>query len=257
MSNLGNAPRLLLQPTFLLYVALGLAIANLWRKRKESRGRLLLVVIPFLLLSLTCTRATGYFAHAALEWPYSASDEVPGDAQAIVVLSGYARGPDGILPRPELGSDTLYRCVHAARLHQKAKNLPVLVTGGPIEGTRPAMSIAQFMKDFLVDQGVEKATLIVEGLSRNTYENAVESSKLLRERGIRRIVLVTDAEHMLRASACFRKQGMEVSPSPVRNSETLQNNLDDYLPNPREAGDFELATLEWEKIVYYWLRGRL
>lgn len=117
--------------------------------------------------------------------------------------------------------------------------------------------MAQVMRDFLLGQGVEETSLIVEGRSENTYENAVESGKLLRAREIRHIVLITDAEHMLRASGCFRKQGLEVTPSPVRHWEALQNNLDDYLPNPREAGDFELAVLEWQKIAYYWIRGRL
>jgi uncharacterized SAM-binding protein YcdF (DUF218 family) len=257
--GLGEAPRFLLHPTFLLYIALGLGIANLWRGRKESRGRLLWVTVPFLLLSVACTRASQYLMHVALEWPYRLLKAVPGDAQAIVVLSGAVRGVDGTLREPELGTDTLYRCLHAARLHEKARSLPILVSGGPIEASRsyPATSIAQLMRGFLVGQGVADASLIVEGRSRNTYENAVESSKLLRERGIRRIVLVTDAEHMFRASACFRKQGMEVTPSPVRPTERILNNLDDYLPHFREAGDLESSVFEWEKIVYYWLRGRL
>ena len=254
---MGDAPRLLLQPTFLLHATLGLAIANLWWKRRESRRRLLWVTVPYLLLSVCCTRPAGCFAHAALEWPYPPSDEVPGDAQAIVVLSGAVRGEDGMLPKPELGTDTLYRCVHAARLHQKAKSLPILVSGGPIVGNRSATSIAELMAEFLMEQGVEATSLIVEGRSENTYENAVESGKLLRTRGIRRIVLVTDAEHMLRASGCFRKLGIEVASSPVRDWEALRFNLGDFLPNPREAGDFELAVLEWIKIASYWLRGRL
>jgi uncharacterized SAM-binding protein YcdF (DUF218 family) len=207
-------------------------------------------------LSATCTRAAGYLAHAALEWPYPPSDEVPADAQAIVVLAGYARPADGTLPGPELGVDTLYRCVHAAKLHRKARHLPVLVSGGPIRGSRASISIAQLMRDFLMEQDVDESDLIVEGRSENTYENSVESGKLLRERGIHCVVLVTDAEHMLRAASCFRKQGIDVIPSPVRPWEPIRNNLDDYLPNPREAGDFEGAVLEWQKIAYYWLRGR-
>ncbi len=97
---MGDAPRLLLQPTFLLYVTLGLAIANLWRRRKESRGRLLWVTVPYLLLSLVCTRAAGTLAHRALEWPYPPSDEAPGDAQAIVVLSGYVQARTACAPSP-------------------------------------------------------------------------------------------------------------------------------------------------------------
>jgi uncharacterized SAM-binding protein YcdF (DUF218 family) len=192
-----------------------------------------------------------------LEWPYSPLDEVPGDAQAIVVLSGSVRGADGMLPKPELGTDTLYRCIQAAKLHQEAKSISVLVSGGPIEGNRSMTSIAQMMRDFLLEQGVEAASLIVEGRSKNTYENAVESAKLLRARGIRRIVLVTNAEHLFRASGCFRKQGLEVIPSPVGHWEAIQNTLNDYLPDPRDAGGFEQAVLEWEKILYYWMRGRI
>ena len=254
---MGDATQLLLQPTFLLYAALGLGIANLWRKHRELRCRLLWVTIPYLLLSLCCTRAVGYLVHAALERTYPPSNEVPRDAQAIVVLSGFVRGLDGMLTKAELGTDALYRCIQAMRLHQKAMRVPILVTGGPIEELQPPTSNAELMAEFLLEQGVERKSLIVEGRSRNTFENAVKSSKLLRERGVRHIVLVTDAEHMFRASGCFRKLGFEVTPSPVRHSEAIQYTLGDFLPNPREAGDFELGVLEWIKIGYYWMRGRL
>src|SRR5262249_37927778 len=48
--------------------------------------------------------------------------------------------------------------------------------------------------------------------SRTTYENAVESARLLNDRDMPRVVLVTDAAHLRRAVACFRKQGLDVIP---------------------------------------------
>jgi uncharacterized SAM-binding protein YcdF (DUF218 family) len=250
---------LFLQPTFLLYLLLGVAIANLWRNGKESRIRLLLVTVPFLLLSLACTRAAGIVAHRALEWRYQPLHQVPEDTQAIVVLAGYVRPGDSQQPEPELGTDTLYRCVHAAQLYQNAAGkYPLLVSGGPIKGDARQRTLAGAMRDFLIGQGVAATDLIVEDRSINTYENAVESAKLLKTRGVRRIVLVTDAEHMLRSAACFRKQHLEVTPAPVRRQEfVFPANLDDYVPNPREAGDFELATREWLAIAYYWACDRL
>jgi uncharacterized SAM-binding protein YcdF (DUF218 family) len=247
-----------LQPTFLLSVILGLAIASLWRKRKEPRARLLWVTIPFLLLCLTCMPVTGYLLHGALEWSYPPFDEVPSDTEAIVVLAGNVRAADETRANPELGTDSLYRCVHATRLYRKTKGVPILVSGGPIGDNPDQPSTARVMGDFLRGQGVREGHLIIEGQSENTYENAVESTKLLQARGIRHVVLVTNAEHMLRASGCFRKQGVEVYPSPVQYEATASpSTLHDYLPNPREAGDFELAAREWLAITYYWVRRRI
>src|SRR5262249_54047234 len=47
----------LLQPTTLLYLLIGLALVNLWRKRQGSRRALLWVTIPFLMLTVLCIPA--------------------------------------------------------------------------------------------------------------------------------------------------------------------------------------------------------
>ncbi|WP_435011874.1 YdcF family protein (plasmid) [Tundrisphaera lichenicola] len=248
---------LVLQPTFLLLMLLGLAIANLWRGRYERRRRLVWVTIPYLLLCLSCTRAAGTLAHMALEWPYPPSDAVPGDAQAIVVLSGYVRGANEMVARAELGMDSIYRCLQAVKLHRTAESLPILVSGGRIGADPDEPAAAWLMRDFLIEKGVAPSNLIVEDHSANTRQNSVRSSALLRERDIRHVVLVTDGEHMLRAAGCFRNQGFRVTASPARPWVPLEGVPGDFLPNPRESTDFELAVLEYEKIIYYWIRGWL
>lgn len=246
------------QPTFLLNLALALAIAWMWRKRVESRVKLWCVTIPFVLLGLACTRVAGVLLQATLVASIQPLDALPDEAQAIVVLSGYAHSSTGEFKRPELGSDTLHRCELAAHLYPADGRIPIVTSGGPVGGSASQPSIAALMRDFLVQRGIDQANIIVEPASQNTYENAVESCRLLKERGIQRIVLVTDAEHMRRSAACFRKQGMEVTAAPTRfHLIGLEHTLGDYLPNPREAGDFEMAFREWLGIAYYWMRGRL
>jgi uncharacterized SAM-binding protein YcdF (DUF218 family) len=184
---------------------------------------------------------------------------MPEDAEAIVILSGAIHPPDHIRTKAELAPDTLYRCLHGLKLHEKAPDCPILVSGGRPPGAFPdSPPLAHVMRDFLAEQKVPTSRLMVEDVSTTTYENAVESCKLLRECNIRRIVLVTDAEHMYRATLCFRKQGVEVTPSACNHVATkFEGKLQDFLPNPRSAGKFERAYHEYVGIAYYWVRGRI
>jgi len=51
--------------------------------------------------------------------------------------------------------------------------------------------------------------------SRNTYESAIACKKILEEKGIHRIILVTSAVHMPRSVSLFLHQGLEVIPAPT------------------------------------------
>lgn len=248
----------ILTPMALLHGAIALALVNLWWKHPQSRRRLLWVAVPFLLLTLLSTDPAGYLALGTLEWSYPPSDEVPEDAGALVVLAGSVHGPDQVRARPELGPNTLYRCLHAVTLHRKAKDRLILVSGGPDPDSIAGPSYAHVMRDFLVRHGVEPSNVIVEDRSRNTYENAVESCRILREHGIRRIVLVTDASHMARASGCFQKQGTGVVPSPCHHKATAYYLAwMDIIPTLRNAARVSEAWHEWLGLVAYWVQGRL
>lgn len=250
--------QLLQQPTFLLYAALGVAIAWMWRKRTESRKKVLALTIPYVLLGLATTRVAGYWVQATLASPYPPIARLPDDAEAVVVLAGYAFTSSNVYQHADLGSDTLHRCELAAELCADNHKILLVTSGGPVQGDTSQPSIAALMRDYLVQRGVDGDQILVESISQNTYENAVESCKLLGERKIHRIVLVTDAEHMRRSVACFQKQGMEVTAAPTRFHElALGRTAVDYVPNPREAGDFEMGFHEWLGIAYYRLRGRL
>lgn len=63
--------------------------------------------------------------------------------------------------------------------------------------------------------GIAPERLVAETASRNTRENAVESARILRERGWTRVLLVTSAAHMERSLGCFRAVGLEPDALPV------------------------------------------
>ncbi len=174
-----------------------------------------------------------------------------------MVLSGYIHVVDKEGTRVELGGDTLYRCLRAAEVYRQGKPCPVLVSGGKVNPEAPGPTLAAAMRDFLLRQGVAEEDLIVEDRSTTTYENAVESCRLLEERGLHKIVLVTDAAHMYRAADCFRKQGAEVVPCGCRYRATgMEWSPWAFVPNPAAAGASQEALHEWLGTAWYRLRGR-
>jgi uncharacterized SAM-binding protein YcdF (DUF218 family) len=245
----------LLQPFVLLYLLAGLVLLKLWRQRREQRRLLLILMAVFCALFLCSTPLVSYLALGSLEWSYPPREHRPEDAQAIVILAGYVRPADGVRRRPELGQDTLYRCLEGAELYHQGQPCPVLVSGGRVEDTQPLF--APLMRDFLVKLGVPATDVLVEDRSRTTWENAVESQKLLAQQGIRKILLVTDAAHLLRAERCFRNQGMEVVPWGCRYRATVFSlELRNFLPNPGGGAGLLDASHEWLGLAWYWLRGR-
>jgi uncharacterized SAM-binding protein YcdF (DUF218 family) len=191
-----------------------------------------------------------------LENQSSALRERPDDTQAIVVLAGeasYSHEPGGLA---ESNSDTLYRCIHAADLYHHVSRCIVLVSGGAIDPDSPGLTLAQVMQACFLQLGVRIEDIVMEGNSRNTYENAAESVTLLKQRCIRKVILVTDAVHMPRACGCFSKQGIEVVPAPCHfQADDLQGSLRDYAPNPDAVGACHDAAHEWLGIAWYWLHG--
>lgn len=132
---------------------------------------------------------------------------------AIVLLGGGLRVPHlPERPDPDLG-DAADRVWYAARLYHSGKAPVILASGGNvIPGKSPE---ARAMRRILMDFGVPDGAILLEEASRNTSENARYASRLLQDRGIRKVLLVTSALHMRRARARFVETGLQVTPAPT------------------------------------------
>ena len=246
----------LLQPFVLLYLATGLILLKLWRRQREHYRLFLILIAAWCLLFFCSTPLASCLALGSLEWSYPPLEQRPRDAQAIVILAGNVIPAEGLRRRSELGQDTLYRCLEGAELYQRGQPCPVLVSGGAVEDSSPPCS--PLMRDFLVKLGVPVTDILVEDQSRSTWENALESYKLLNPRGINRILLVTDAVHLFRAERCFRRQGMEVVPCGCHYRAILfPLEVGHFLPSPSGGAGLEDASHEWLGLAWYWLHGRI
>jgi uncharacterized SAM-binding protein YcdF (DUF218 family) len=219
---------------------------------------LLLVTVPFLALLLLSMPVLAFLAVGSLEWRYPPLEQRPADAQAIVILAAGLVPPNPTHPSAELDDDALYRCLHGARLYHQGPPCPVLVSGGKIDPDTAGPTHARAMADFLEQLGVDSADLIQEERSRTTYENAVECAKVLHARGLRKVLLVTDAVDMWRAELCFLKQEVEVYPSACHyRAAAFDGSVLNYLPSPGAARTFQRVGHEWLGVAWYGLRGRI
>ena len=147
-----------------------------------------------------------------LEAPYPPQEFPRAEAQAIVVLASEVYPASPPLPTPRLGPDTFERCLYTAWLYKHWHPLPILVSGGTSSSSKPAYALE--MREALQLEGVPDSMIWSEEQSHSTHQEAVYSAEVLRSKGIDKIVLVTDAYHMLRAEKSFRKRGLEVVAAP-------------------------------------------
>ena len=110
------------------------------------------------------------------------------------------------------------------------------------------------MRDLLQQAGVPEAMIWTEEQSHSTHENAVFGAEILRDHGIRSIALVVDAQSMLRADACFQKQGITVVPAPSRFRE-FGPLFGELFPGWRALQHNELTLHEALGLIWYRLRG--
>lgn len=247
-------------PYAALHVILAAAFALLWFRRRDQRRWLLLVVVPWLLLVVVSLPIVAYVLLGTLEWDYPPRTDWPADARAIVVLSAGSVPPDSVRPRAMLTSDSLYRCMHAADVYRHYKPsgaVPVIASGGKVEAEIPGPGLSELMRDFLLDLGVDAKDIVIENRSRTTHENAVETARLLRERGIGEVILVTDAVHMRRAGLCFREAGIDVVPSACCHGATdlVAPYYRYVIPNVGTVIDCDRVVHEWLGVAWYRLRG--
>ena len=132
---------------------------------------------------------------------------VPSDihaADAVVVLAA-AVDADGTL-----SSDSLARAVRGIALYREGR-APLLVLSGTSgdEGPSEALVRAKLAQAM----GVPSEAILTETSALTTREEAARISAMLRARNVRRVLLVTDSQHMRRARALFERAGLQVFPA--------------------------------------------
>jgi uncharacterized SAM-binding protein YcdF (DUF218 family) len=134
---------------------------------------------------------------------------------AIVVLGGMVDG-DASRASGETELDAeVDRIVRAWELLRAGRARAVLLSSGLVAPQPGDIPEADRLAAKLVSWGIPPAQVIVEASSRNTRENAIESSRIAAAHGWRTLLVVTSATHAARALGCFRAVGLEPDLLPV------------------------------------------
>lgn len=249
-------------PVGLITILIVLALLSARRPRLQRAS--LLLALAVLLIAGNRWVADGL--QRSLEWQYLPADDIP-HAEAIVLLGGGtlpAEPPRATVELTSAGDRALY----AAELYQQGKADRILVSGGRIEWLSGQTSPAEEMAYILGLFQVPSEAILIEPDSRNTYENALYSQKILEPMGIKRIILVTSAAHMPRSVAIFKRLGFEVIPAPTDFritqagweqlfSGSLPTLLLNLVPSAENLSQTSGALKEYLGLIIYRLRGWL
>ncbi len=234
--------------------------------RKHRQWQTAILVITFLVIWLGGNRFVTMTVTQTLESQYQPPTNTP-KADVIIVLGGMTRSR--IAPRqiPEI-SEEGDRLFYAAWLYKHGAAPTILLSGGKPFLKAGNTSESDEMAQLLELMAIPKEALWLESFSDNTYENAVETKRILTEKGLNRILLVTSALHMPRAVAIFKKQGFDVIPAPTDYLVTdadwehytqadFSLQLYNLLPSSADLDLTSRAMKEWIGIIVYKFRGWL
>ena len=229
---------------FITICLLGALMALRWR----GAGIAIVLGASLCLFTAATPALSSYLLHRAeAGLPQAAALD---KAQAIVVLGGDVEPGNGADIPDRLSALSLERVAFAAAAYRRL-HLPVAISGGHPAGTRE--SEAALMKAAL-ETDFEVPVRWVEARSRNTWENAADTARLLRPAGIRTVVIVTQAWHLPRALWSFERAGFIALPWPAPRDAVRAGRPGDFLPDATSLIDSYHALHELIGGVYYRLR---
>ncbi len=246
---------LLLMPLGLGVFLLLLAFVLVYRHKRGAAMVSIGLAILLLVLPSLPTVASALIWSLESQYPARPSDSFE-PAECIIVLGG-TLGAD-VLPRQALElTDSSDRVYHAASLYRLGKARSIIVAAGNQPWQTEQVAEADQVYDLLVEWGVPPAAIVLDTLSKNTRENAVNAAALMQSISCEKPLLVTSGWHMPRAVASFRQVGVDVIPVSVdiRFVQGPNGPFSQFVPRADALATASLALREWMGIWFYRLRG--
>lgn len=221
-----------------LVLALGILFKNKgWGKRLLTTGFILLIFF-----------SNDFIANEVMLWwemPPIPYDSLHQTYDYGVLLTG-------VTSTDKQPADRVYfhhgadRVVHTVELYKKGIIRHIIVSGGTGRLLTADRKEADDIYKALVLMGVPYYHITVEKASRNTHESAVAVAEMLRQSG-GSALLITSGFHMRRSLACFKKQGMDITPFSTDFYTHPRYFTLDVLIVPKVE-----AWIVWHKLVKEW-----
>ena len=225
-----------IEPLNLIFLATLLGWFFLTIRKTVLTNRLLaLAVIGFLAVGyLPIPEALTRVLEDAVPKP-SIQNLNPDQFAGIIILGGAITGEDIASDRGEVSiGSAAERVTKGLELIRKYPDKPFIFSGFSGRVNPRGMSEADAFKQLIQEQGLSSATgntAHYENQSRNTYENAIYSKKIMDtiyqqspDQQAKPWLLVTSASHMYRSTKIFEKQRISIIAVPVdyQTANTLQ-----------------------------------
>lgn len=204
---------IVINPGFWIPALLVLATALLWTRRQRLGRWLLTATVTIVIL---CTvLPIGQALNEVLEDRFPPVRSLPAHVDGIVVLGGavnqlttHYRGQ----PALNDAAERMTEFVALARRHPEAR---LVYTGGSGSLFDPDIKETEVARLFFAQMGLDVSRIVFEDRSRNTWENALFTYRLMRPKKGETWVLITSAQHMPRSVGAFRQAGWNPLPYPV------------------------------------------
>lgn len=227
-----------------------LIVAGLLLIKRARLSGLLLVGSGVVSLWLLSTAVVSSLLLLSIEdSPHIDIENIPADKPVAIVVLGAGHDDTSI----EYGVSTptdggLVRLHYAANLHRRTQ-LPVLLTGGPMNEQQNIHS--EILAQSLQDQFRISAKWL-ERKSATTWQNALYSAEILSDEGISDILLVTHSYHMRRSVHLFKLAGFNVLPAPTQlGSQYDWRNWQYWLPNSQALDLSSKVLYEYVGLLWY------
>jgi len=152
------------------------------------------------------------------------------------------------------------RFIETALLYKKGNIGKIIVAAGNGYIVKHNFQEASFIKDRLVEMGIPAENIVMDGLSRNTYENAVNSKRICDSLHLSGpFVLISSAMHLPRAENLFIKQRLTIRSYPCDFiTKNLANNFwEDYLlPSSLTMNNWDIFIKELCGLLIYSIIGK-
>lgn len=230
-----------------------LLIAALIVKNKKIKNKLLFI-----------TLFTAYFFSNAFifhginklwEYPPTKKENLKEKYDAAIVLGGMINYNEA----SEMVDfqENIDRLLAALPMYERGRINKIFFSGGSGSLVDDELE-SEVAKNWLMEIGIPAKDIIIEKQSRNTYENAIYSTKKLKNlypNGD--FLLITSSIHMRRSKACFEKAGLEVDIYPVDFMSSPQKYYFDdlFLPQSQVLGNWQQLLHEWVGYLAYKIKG--
>ena len=189
-----------------------------------------------------------------LESRFAMPSPMPDHVDGIIVLGGAISVDRSVDRGAPMLNDAAGRMTTFVAMAHRYRRARLVFSGGNADPFVVKTSEAGIARRFFREMGLETRTILYESQSRNTYENALYSQRLVRPRLGERWLLVASAADLPRAVGCFQRVGWPVVPIPS-DYHTPRDDLG-FVPGLlRGLRDADRAAHEWIGLMYYRLRG--